>query len=227
LSDTKPINSYHMPRSVSGQTTLPFTHDADEHLDVSTLETWLWDAACAIRGAADAPKFKDFILPLVFYKRLSDVFDNEFAGQIEAYGDEKLASEIIEADHADALKTGRKPIVRFYIPRQYCWDAIRNHPADGTLGDSLTTSGTISKQRPCALNFTRPCVPWCRSDIDRCDQYPAQVTARMKAGTATPNGNASAAQWYDADELKWAVRHWAARIGVAVPQIRLRHSASW
>ena len=37
---------------------------AEEHMDVSTLETWLWDAACAIRGAADAPKFKDFILPV-------------------------------------------------------------------------------------------------------------------------------------------------------------------
>jgi diacylglycerol kinase family enzyme len=44
----------------------------------------------------------------------------------------------------------------------------------------------------------------------------------MKPGTATPKGNASAAQWYDADELKWAVRHWAARIGVAVPQVHLR-----
>ena len=38
----------------------------DEHLDISMLETWLWDAACAIRGSTDAPKFKDFILPLVF-----------------------------------------------------------------------------------------------------------------------------------------------------------------
>src|SRR5437016_11313642 len=56
---------------------------AEEHLDVPTLETWLWDAACAIRGAADAPKFKDFILPLVFFKRLSDVFDDEFAAQIK------------------------------------------------------------------------------------------------------------------------------------------------
>jgi hypothetical protein len=28
------------------------------------LETWLWDAACAIRGATDAPKFKEFILAL-------------------------------------------------------------------------------------------------------------------------------------------------------------------
>ncbi len=46
-------------------------------LDISTLETWLWDAACAIRGPVDAPKFKDYILPLVFLKRLSDVFDDE------------------------------------------------------------------------------------------------------------------------------------------------------
>ena len=63
--------------------TLPFMPADDEHLDMSTLETWLWDAACAIRGATDAPKFKDFILPLVFYKRLSDVFDDEFVRYID------------------------------------------------------------------------------------------------------------------------------------------------
>jgi type I restriction-modification system DNA methylase subunit len=39
----------------------------------------LWDAACEIRGPLDAPKFKDYILPLVFLKRLSDVFDDEVA----------------------------------------------------------------------------------------------------------------------------------------------------
>jgi len=41
--------------------TLPFLPADAEHLDISALETWLWDAACAIRGATDAPKFKDFI----------------------------------------------------------------------------------------------------------------------------------------------------------------------
>jgi type I restriction-modification system DNA methylase subunit len=46
-------------------------------LDVSGLENWLWEAACVIRGPVDAPKFKDYILPLVFLKRLSDVFDDE------------------------------------------------------------------------------------------------------------------------------------------------------
>lgn len=38
-----------------------------------SLEQWLWNAACSIRGAREAPKFKDFILPLVITKRLCDV----------------------------------------------------------------------------------------------------------------------------------------------------------
>ena len=32
-------------------------------MELKTLENWLWRAACAIRGAADAPKYKDYILP--------------------------------------------------------------------------------------------------------------------------------------------------------------------
>jgi hypothetical protein len=122
----------------TSQTTLPFPSENDEHLDISTLETWLLDAANTIRGASDAPKFKDFILPLIFYKRLSDVFDDEFAKQIKEFGDEELAREIVEADHEDALKSGRNPIVRFYIPQEYHWTALRNHPADGQLGEFVT-----------------------------------------------------------------------------------------
>jgi hypothetical protein len=44
--------------------TLPFMPADNERLDVAALETWLWDAACAIRGATDAPKFRDSIQPL-------------------------------------------------------------------------------------------------------------------------------------------------------------------
>ena len=40
-----------------------------------SLESWIWDAACSIRGAKDAPKYKEYILPLIFAKRLCDVFD--------------------------------------------------------------------------------------------------------------------------------------------------------
>ena len=120
------------------QTTIPFSSPDEEPLNISTLETWLWDAACVIRGTTDAPKFKDFILPLIFYKRLSDVFDDEFAKQIEEFGDEEVAREMIDADHQDALKSGRNPIVRFYIPQEYRWEVLRNHPADGRLGEFVT-----------------------------------------------------------------------------------------
>jgi type I restriction enzyme M protein len=124
----------------NGSATLPMPALAEGHLDISALKTWLWDAACAIRGATDAPKFKEFLLPLIFFKRLSDVFDDEFAAKAKEFGEEESAREIIQADHTDALRTGRNPIVRFFIPHQYCWEAIRNHPSNGELGQFVTSA---------------------------------------------------------------------------------------
>lgn len=80
-------------------------------LDISTLESWLWDAACVIRGPIDAPKFKDYILPLVFIKRLSDVFDDECKRIADELGDAKL----VEDDHK---------LVRFYIPKKARWSKV-------------------------------------------------------------------------------------------------------
>ncbi len=62
---------------------MPNNNDKDK-----SLETGLWDAACALRGAQDAPKYKDFILPLVFVKRLCDVFDDEInkIAEVQALG---------------------------------------------------------------------------------------------------------------------------------------------
>ena len=122
----------------NGQPVLPLAYSPDEQLDLGSLETWLWDAACAIRGATDAPKFKDFILPLVFYKRLSDVYDDEVDTLSEQFGDRATAREVIAEDHADALRSGRPPIVRFYVPDGYSWQTIRNHGADGKLGEFIT-----------------------------------------------------------------------------------------
>ena len=51
-----------------------------------SLESWIWDAACSIRGAKDAPKYKDYILPLIFSKRLCDVFDDELNRIAQAVG---------------------------------------------------------------------------------------------------------------------------------------------
>ena len=66
-----------------------------DQLDVKTLEGWLWESACGIRGAVDAPKFKDYILPLIFVKRLSDVFEDEVKRVANKFGDEKTARDLI------------------------------------------------------------------------------------------------------------------------------------
>ncbi len=60
------MNRAQAPRTAGEQHALPLVSAVDEHLTISALEGWLWDAACAIRGATDAPKFKDFILPSSF-----------------------------------------------------------------------------------------------------------------------------------------------------------------
>ncbi|MCC7275542.1 MAG: N-6 DNA methylase [Alphaproteobacteria bacterium] len=79
------------------------------------MEQMLWDAACSIRGEKDAAKFKDYLLPLLFLKRLSDVFDDEIGRLAEEYGDRETALEIAEGDHA---------LLRFYLPPEARWAVI-------------------------------------------------------------------------------------------------------
>ncbi len=83
--------------------------------DTKPMEQMLWDAACSIRGAKDAAKFKDYLLPLLFLKRLSDVFDDEIDRLAEEYGDRAIAQEIAENDH---------DLLRFYLPPEARWSVV-------------------------------------------------------------------------------------------------------
>jgi type I restriction enzyme M protein len=113
-------------------------------LDISTLETWLWDAACTIRGPLDAPKFKDYILPLVFLKRLSDVFDDEIERLSAEYGSRDLALYLLEQER----KSGQVYLVRFYIPANARWETIRQHGVSG-LGQFLTDAvRDVARENP-------------------------------------------------------------------------------
>lgn len=80
-----------------------------------SMEQMLWDAACSIRGEKDAAKFKDYLLPLLFLKRLSDVFDDEIGRLAEEYGDRATALQIAEGDH---------DLLRFYLPPEARWAVI-------------------------------------------------------------------------------------------------------
>src|ERR1700730_17245910 len=100
-----------------------------------SLESWIWDAACSIRGAKDAAKFKEFILPLIFTKRLCDVYDDELNRIAEEVGSRAKAFKLVKHD---------KKLVRFYLPLEpknpedAVWSVIRT--LSGKIGETLTTS---------------------------------------------------------------------------------------
>jgi type I restriction enzyme M protein len=107
-------------------------------MDITTLENWLWEAACSVRGPLDAPRYKDYILPLLFYKRLSDVYQDELRRLSEELGDGALARQLAQEDRG---------LVRFYIPNGYTWPEVRRSPVD--LGERLTGAmREIAKENP-------------------------------------------------------------------------------
>jgi Type I restriction-modification system methyltransferase subunit len=123
-------------RARSAETALPT--DATT-LDTKSMEGMLWKAACSIRGEKDAPKFKDYILPLLFLKRLSDVFEDEVARLAETYSDVDTALAVLDEDHS---------LVRFFIPEVATWPVLAGRkqiewPAGKvpkTLGERLTNA---------------------------------------------------------------------------------------
>ena len=109
-----------------------------------SLESWIWDAACSIRGAKDAPKYKDYILPLIFTKRLCDVFDDELNRIAKEVGSRKKAFQLAKADHK---------LVRFYLPlvpddpEQPVWSIIRK--LSDKIGEGVTTHmRAIARENP-------------------------------------------------------------------------------
>ena len=92
------------------------THKRQAHVTVTKpMEQMLWDGACSIRGEKEAAKFKDYLLPLLFLKRLSDVFDDEIDRLAQEFGDRSIAQEIAEGDHH---------LLRFYLPPEARWSVV-------------------------------------------------------------------------------------------------------
>ena len=59
-----------------------------KQITLDELERYLWQAAVDLRGQIDAAAYKDYIFPLVFFKRICDVRDEEYAGYEQEGGKE-------------------------------------------------------------------------------------------------------------------------------------------
>src|SRR5262249_24440073 len=100
------------PDSMETQAGLPLP------ITLPELESHLWEAANILRGSpVDRTDWKSYILPLLFFKRICDVWDEEHAGMLTKYGE----------DFADEH--------RFQVPEGCHWRDVRETPAN--VGTSL------------------------------------------------------------------------------------------
>ena len=87
-----------------------------ERLSQKELESYLWGAATLLRGLIDASDYKQYIFPLLFFKRLSDVWEGDYA---EAFEDTK--------DEGYATATAND---RFTVPEGAHWKDVRDASRD-------------------------------------------------------------------------------------------------
>jgi type I restriction enzyme M protein len=80
-------------------------------VSIGQLEAHLWESASILRGPVDAADFKTYIFPLLFFKRICDVWDDEYAEIVADTGDAELA--LFPESH------------RFQIPEGCHWNDVR------------------------------------------------------------------------------------------------------
>jgi len=103
-------------------------------LTLAELEQYLSKAADLLRGSIDQADFKAYIFPLMFFKRISDVYLEELADALEESG----------GDHEFAAFAENH---RFAIPRGNLWSDVRDHCEN--VGAALQTAfREIEKANP-------------------------------------------------------------------------------
>ncbi|MBR9804740.1 SAM-dependent DNA methyltransferase, partial [bacterium] len=102
----------------------------------SQLESYLWGAAVLLRGYIDAGDYKQFIFPLLFYKRLCDVYDEEVTLAMEESGGDKQYA-LFPENH------------RFQIPEDAHWSKTRqvSKNVGKALQDAMRAIETANPQK--------------------------------------------------------------------------------
>lgn len=118
-------------------------------LPLSQLENHLWESANILRGPVDAADFKTYIFPLLFFKRICDVWDEEYQEIAEEMGDPELA--MFPESH------------RFQVPEGCHWRDVRETPVN--VGSALQRAlREIEKANPDTLYAVFGDAQWTNKD---------------------------------------------------------------
>lgn len=112
------------------------------------LESYLWGAAIILRGLVDAGDYKQFIFPLVFFKRLSDVWDEDHATALaESKGDAKYATAtandhfvIPDGSHWNDVRAAAKDVGKKLQNALRAIETANPGRLDGIFGDAAWTN---------------------------------------------------------------------------------------
>ncbi len=111
------------------------------------LESYLWGAAVILRGLVDAGDYKQFVFPLLFYKRLSDVWDEDYIAAIEESGDEGYALAtandrfvIPDGSHFADVRAVSKDVGRALQTAMRAIESANPGRLDGIFGDAQRTN---------------------------------------------------------------------------------------
>jgi type I restriction-modification system DNA methylase subunit len=124
----------------------------NNELDQKSLEKYLWGAATALRGTIDAGDYKQYIFPLLFFKRISDIYDEEFEKALaESDGDIAYAG-FVENHHFQIpeganWKDVRETTVNVGQALQNAMRAIEQANSD-TLNGIFGDANWTNKERP-------------------------------------------------------------------------------
>ena len=80
-------------------------------ITIDELESYLWGSAVLLRTNIDAGAYKQYIFPLLFFKRICDVYDEECQNAVKQYGEEALEWDEIH---------------KFVVPKGHHWKNVRS-----------------------------------------------------------------------------------------------------
>ena len=128
-------------------------------LTLPQLEQFLWKSADILRGKIDSSDYKKYIFGLLFYKRISDVWDEEYKRVMDEYKDETIA----RADYNH----------RFQVPQDCRWSVIEEQAEN--IGHKL--NGIFDK----LTNANSPKLDKIFDDLDFAhkDKFPNETTQRL------------------------------------------------
>ena len=95
--------------------------DEEGKMNLTQLKQFLWKSADILRGKIDSSDYKKYIFGLLFYKRISDIWDEEYKKVLDEFHDETVA----RADYNH----------RFQVPKDCRWDFVQKQ-AEG-IGQRL------------------------------------------------------------------------------------------